>query len=141
MNTIMPARIILLFVVLLTGFTSKAQHSRKFDVYGALHKPDEMARLDNFAIELQNEPVATAYIITYGGSKSTPSVAKTRANFAKNYLVNTRGISGDRIVTMDGGLQQLPGTELWIVPTGATPPQASPTVASKSVKVKVKGKK
>src|SRR5205823_13125607 len=35
----------------------------KFDEYGNIRFNDEKARLDNFAIQLQNEPTAQGYII------------------------------------------------------------------------------
>src|SRR3989440_6796531 len=38
----------------------------KFDTYGNIRFNDEKARLDNFAIQLQNEPNAQGYIIRYG---------------------------------------------------------------------------
>jgi hypothetical protein len=39
----------------------------KFDEYGDICPGDEKARLDNFAIQLQNNPELQAYIIFYGG--------------------------------------------------------------------------
>ncbi len=40
---------------------------RKFDEYGNISFADEQARLDNFAIQLQNEPGAQGYIIAHAG--------------------------------------------------------------------------
>jgi hypothetical protein len=94
----------------------------KFDEYGNIRFNDEKARLDNYAIQLQNQPGAQGYIIAYG---SCAGEAQARADRAKDYLVNTRGIDAGRIVTMDGGCRSDLSVELWIVPTGATPPAAS----------------
>jgi hypothetical protein len=101
---------------------------RKIDEYGNIRFNDEKARLDNYAIELQNDPTATGQIICYGGRRGRTGEAQRRCDRAKDYLVNTRGISADRIQTVDGGYKEDLTVELWIVPSGATPPQATPTV-------------
>jgi hypothetical protein len=94
----------------------------KFDEYGNIKFNDEKARLDNFAIQLQNQPTAQGYILAYG---SCAGEAQSRADRAKNYLVNTRGIDAGRIMTVDGGCRSDLAVELWIVPSGATAPAAS----------------
>jgi hypothetical protein len=92
---------------------------KKIDEYGNIRFNDEKARLDNYAIELQNDPSAQGYIIAYG---SCDAEGQTRGNRAKDYLVNTRGIDAGRIVVVDGGCMPDLKVELWIVPSGATPP-------------------
>jgi hypothetical protein len=94
----------------------------KFDEYGNIKFNDEKARLDNYAIQLQNQPAAQGYILAYG---SCAGEAEARAQRAKDYLVNTRGIDAGRLVTVDGGCRSDLSVELWIVPTGATAPAAS----------------
>jgi hypothetical protein len=94
----------------------------KFDEYGNIKFNDEKARLDNYAIQLQNQPGTQAYIIAYG---TCAGEAQARADRAKDYLVNTRGIDAGRITTIDGGCRSDLTVELWIVPSGATPPAAS----------------
>ena len=110
-----------------TGITGEVP-PRKIDEYGNIRFNDEKARLDNYAIELQNDPTATGQIICYGGRRGRTGEAQRRCDRAKDYLVNTRGISADRIQTVDGGYKEELTVELWIVPTGATSPQATPTV-------------
>ena len=102
--------------------TAPAPGPRKFDEYGNIRFNDEKARLDNFAIQLQQEPGAQGYIIALG---SCAGEGQARADRAKDYLVNTRGIEAGRLVTQDGGCREELVVELWIVPTGATPPTAS----------------
>jgi hypothetical protein len=109
------------------------QPAQKFDTYGNIPRNDVKARLDNFANELQNQPGSQGYIIAYGGRRGPAGEAQRRADFAKDYLVNTRGIDASRLVTVDGGFMEEATTELWIVPTGATPPTASPTVDASQV--------
>jgi hypothetical protein len=98
-----------------------AYPARKFDEYGNIRFNDEKARLDNYAIQLQNEPTSTGYIIGYG---TCGSEGLNRANRARDYLVNTRGIDGGRIVVVDGYCMPELKVELWIVPSGATAPAA-----------------
>ena len=105
-----------------TSIKPPPPNSRKFDEYGNIRFNDEKARLDNFAIQLQNEPNAQGYIIGYG---SCGSEGQERGNRAKDYLVNTRGIDAGRLVVVDGGCMPELKVELWIVPSGATPPAAS----------------
>lgn len=96
---------------------------RKADEFGEITHDDEKARLDLFAIELQNEPGAQGYIIAYGGRRPRAGEGQRRANRARDYLVNTRGINAARITTIDGGYRESGTTELWVVPAGATPPR------------------
>ncbi|HEV7902308.1 MAG TPA: hypothetical protein VGO96_00600 [Pyrinomonadaceae bacterium] len=107
----------------------------QFDTYGRIARNDEKARLDNFAVALQNDPGAQGYIIAYGGRRGPAGEAQTRADFAKNYLVNSRGIDAGRIATLDGGFREEATTELWLVPSGASPPTASPNVDASEVQV------
>jgi hypothetical protein len=93
------------------------QKPRKFDEYGNIRFNDEKARLDNFAIQLQNEPSARGSIVGYG---SCGTEGTTRANRAKDYLVNTRGIDAGRLDVVDGGCLPELLVQLWIVPQGAT---------------------
>lgn len=106
---------------------------QQFDTYGKIARNDEKARLDNFAVALQNDTGAQGYIISYGGRRGTAGEAQTRADFAKNYLVNSRGIDAGRLITVDGGFREEATTELWLVPGGATPPTASPNVDASEV--------
>ena len=98
----------------------------KFDVYNDVRFNDEKARLDNFAVQLQNEPGAQGYILAYGSRRGRPDEGRRRAERARNYLVNERGLSSDRIVIVEGGPRDILTIELWSVPTGATPPRPTP---------------
>jgi hypothetical protein len=91
----------------------------RFDAYGNIRFNDEKARLDNFAIQLQNDPGFTGYIVGYG---SRDAAGLKRADRAKNYLVNTRGLDAKRVVTMDGGCLPELQVRLWILVPGIKPP-------------------
>lgn len=97
---------------------------RKADEFGEIARDDEKARLDLFAIEMQNEPGAQGYIIGYGGRAAKVGEGQRRANRARDYLVTARGIEATRLVVIDGGQADTGRTQLWVVPPGATPPAA-----------------
>jgi hypothetical protein len=92
----------------------------KFDEYGNIRFNDEKARLDNYAIQLQNQPGTTGTIIVYG---TCAGEGQQRGDRAKDYLVNTRGIEAGRITVVDGGCRADMAVQLWIVPQGAAAPE------------------
>jgi hypothetical protein len=96
--------------------------SRKFDEFPDISRNDEKARLDNFGIELQNDPTATAYVIVYPGRKSKRGDVQYHTTRIIDYLVNSRGLDQRRIVTLVGPVRDELYVELWITPQGATPP-------------------
>jgi hypothetical protein len=116
-----------------TAVSAGVTPARKIDEYGNIRFNDEKARLDNYAIALQNEPGAQGYVICYGGRRGRAGEAQARCDRAKNYLVNERQIDSSRVVTLDGGFREELTVELWVVPTGAQPPTASPTVDASEV--------
>ena len=78
-----------------------------FDAYGDIRFNDEKARLDNFAIELQNKPRATGYVIYYNGPRRKGSLdGAARAERAVGYLDRVRDINRSRIVIKDGGYRE-----------------------------------
>jgi hypothetical protein len=123
-----------------TGIKPKPQPARKFDEYGTLRLDERNSHLDNYAIQLQNEPVSQAYVIVYGGRKSLPRATTSLMNATKTYLIDTRGIEESRIVTVDGGYREHATTQLWIVPQGSTPPHPEPTVDPSEIKPPMKKK-
>ena len=52
----------------------------------------------------------------------------------KDYMLNRRGVSTDRIVMMNGGYREESTVELWLAPRGESAPTAAPTVSAKDVK-------
>jgi hypothetical protein len=96
---------------------------RKFDEFPAIARNDEKARLDNFGVELQNDPTASAYVIVYPGRYGKPGDVQKHTARIVDYLVNSRGIDARRIVTLVGGTRDELMVELWISPQGATPPR------------------
>jgi hypothetical protein len=109
-----------------------------FDEYGDISFDDEKARLDNFAIELQNGPTSEGYLTCYGGRRGYEGEALRRCERAKRYMVNVRGIEAARIVLVDGGFREELNVKLVVVPAGAQPPEPSPTVDASEVVI-IKG--
>lgn len=106
-----------------------------FDEYGDIPFDDEKARLDNFAIELQNDPTAQGYLLCYGGRVGYEGEAQARCDRAKDYISNTRDIEASRVVTVDGGFREALTVRLVVVPSGATPPAPSPSVDPRDVTI------
>lgn len=100
----------------------------EFDVCCSCTFDDQKARLDNLAIELQNDPSSTGYIHAYGGRTSPVGEADRLGARAKDYLVSQRRIDAARIVLVNAGFREDNCVELWIVPSGAAPPQPRPTL-------------
>src|SRR4051812_13093430 len=84
------------------GFSS-AQDISRFDRFGDVNCEDEKARLDNFAVQIQSNSSSVGYVIVYGGSYGRRGEAEARASRIKSYLVKSRGLDSDRVMTMDGG--------------------------------------
>lgn len=80
--------------------------TRKFDEYGALKQEEENERLDNFLIELMNDPQAKGYLIAYDGRTSPLGQARRAAEMMKSYLVDTRHFEPERTVIVDGGMRE-----------------------------------
>jgi hypothetical protein len=96
--------------------------SRLFDDYLNIARNDEKARLDNFAIELQNEPGATGYVIVYPGRGSKRAEVQDHFGRVIDYVVNSRGLDKSRLRTIEGPKKDQLSVQLWLVPQGATPP-------------------
>jgi len=79
-------------------FNAKPQPRRNFDQYGLIRWGDEQARLDNFAIQLQNEPDAIGYIFVYDGNNVCEGEARARAIRAREYVVKYRGLGWNRVM-------------------------------------------
>ena len=108
--------------------------AREFDECVGCSYDDQKARLDNLAIELQNDPSTRAHIIAYGGRTSPLGQVEVLMKRARNYLISDRGIDDSRLTVVNGGFREKDSVELWVVPSGAAAPQATPTVQAGDVK-------
>src|SRR5215218_7725693 len=90
----------------------------RFDEFGDIARNDEKARLDNFAIALQNDPTSTGYVIVYPGRASKRAEVQDHFGRVIEYLVNSRQIDKSRIRTIEGPKRDQLSKELWITPQG-----------------------
>jgi hypothetical protein len=100
---------------------SEAKVAQKFDEFGDILYSDLIARLDNFAIQLMNDPSVKGFLIVYRTRRDLPGLSHARSMRMKNYLVGQRGLPRDRVATVDGGVAEHLTQELWIVPPGTAP--------------------
>lgn len=120
---------LLLFSLLVTSHAQSRMPS-KLDSYNDKIQSSEAEQwhLEEFREKLLKEPDTKAYIIAYGGREDNPGKARRYALRAKNWLVQWRGTDARRIVALDGGRREEFVVELWLVPSGARPPEPAPTL-------------
>jgi hypothetical protein len=116
-----------LFVALIShseqvAFAQAAQQeARKFDEFGDIQYSDLIARLDNLAVQLQSEPGTRGFLVVYRTRRDLPGLSNRYAQRMKTYLVKMRGLSKERVITVDGGVASCLTQELWIAPPGTAP--------------------
>jgi hypothetical protein len=120
----------------------------KVDEYTDIPFASEKVRLDGLADKLgrhsHKDPRyadTVVYIMAYAGRRARAGEALARANRAKDYLVKVRGIERERIVTIDGGNREELMVELYLLPPGASPPIAAPTVEPSEVRLEGNGRR
>ena len=92
-----------------------------FDNYGEVSWENETARLDNFAVALEQSPSLIGYIIVYAGKDACFGDAQRRGLRAKNYLVGYRHIAWDRVIWKDAGYLEEPYVMLYGQVRGQVP--------------------
>ena len=93
-----------------------------FDQYGAIGWEDEKARLDNFAVQLQNWSDGVGFILVVDSPGLCPGEAVARAIRAKRYVVEFRGIPANRVGWRRDGADADFRTTLLMVPRDASLP-------------------
>jgi len=96
--------------------------ARKIDSFGDIPDSDWLARLDHFAVRLQNAPGSQGYVVASYVRHKLPGWPLRRVNWAVGYLVETRGIPHDRLSIINGGFADDITYELWLVEAGAELP-------------------
>jgi hypothetical protein len=112
---------------------------RPFDTFSDNPTIDKEARLDNFAVTLQNDPSSSGYIIVYAGRRALVREAITRGEQAKDYFVRKWGINKRRLIVVDGGHRETLETDLFIVPSDLPAPSPTPTIASTEAQIIKRG--
>ncbi len=108
--------------------------SSKIAEYGKVKPDEEKAFLDKFAAELEADPSAQGYIIAYGSPKGPKMEAFKAADNATQYIIKQRKVDAARLLPVDGGYREQFAIELWLIPSGADLPQATPTLDPSKLK-------
>ena len=132
------AIVLALLPIVGTAQIPQPSEAHKYDEFPNITCEDEMAHLDNFAIELQNDPKLRAVVVVYAGRVSLINEATARAKRIRLYLVGNRHIEPARIWLIDGGYRENLGVELWALPRGVKTPTPTPTLTRKDVRVRNK---
>ena len=93
-----------------------------YDDYGAIRWEDEKARLDNFAIQLQNDKTLVGYILVAAALGGCPGEAQARAIRAKRYVVEHRGVPANRVIWRFEGYSSDLRTVVLPLSRGVVPP-------------------
>ena len=122
MNTFL----ILSFCLFHSGISSSTTIESRLDVfwldkYGNISWEDEKARLDNFAIQLMNDPNQIGYYYVVVGKESCKGEAQARAVRAKNYLIKVRHVDWATVVWRDIGYGDDFQVSIWLAPRGKPP--------------------
>jgi len=87
------------------------------------------AHVDNFFIQLHNNPDSTGYIITYNGTDLMPSDYKESPMADRiRKAIAFRRYDDSHVVFVNGGFREAVRAELYLVPPGAIPPEPTETV-------------
>lgn len=81
------------------------------------NREDMMARVDNFTVQLQNDPTAEGYLVISGGKKSRTKAEKEIKDYLKQRLADF-----NRFVFLNADGEKEALVELWLVPEGSKPP-------------------
>jgi hypothetical protein len=108
--------------------------ARKFDEFTGPNWESAMAHLDNFAVNLQNEPAAVGVVFVYGGQRRRRGEANAWSSCLKDYLLKRRSVDAARVIFVAGGYRENLAAELWIAPSKEQVPAPSATVKPAQVK-------
>jgi hypothetical protein len=125
-ETFLFAIVLLLALTHTVPAQEDAKQTLPFDSFGDLKSDDAGARMDNFAIQLQEKPEMEGYIVFYGTEGDGSGASNNVFQALTDYLVNTRGIEQEQIKTIYGGRYKKLGDvsiELWVIPRGAPAPE------------------
>ena len=117
-----------------------------FDEYGEIAWEDEKPRLDNFAIQLQQDSDLIGYVLVYDAAGGCGGEAQARAIRAKRYVVEHRGVPWNRVIWRQEGWQAdihtvlQPAKRSVIVPRPFLGPtvKANDGAASKACRAKIR---
>ena len=110
-----------------TSKTLQQPTPTKFDDFGNVRWNDLKARLDNFAIDLQQTQNRGVIIVYASRNCSRPGEATNLARNAKSYLNDARGVPAGKVSAINGGFREERSWELWVLPPMSSQPKPTPT--------------
>ena len=111
-----------------SDYSTEAPKAILIDEFGTLGDCDLRARIDALMVELQNNSESTGYVILYNGVDVLPAFYESPLYepVILNHLLFRR-FDRSRITFVRGGFLERGRTQFWLVPNGATPPEAKAT--------------
>jgi len=131
----------LLFCSLAYG-QAVSQNAEKFDEFEETPCDEYLGRMDSAFANAHENPNTALYILIYEGKERSWSRRKnqiewvfptrrsvaTKISSMKRYI-NLRKFPIDRVRIIRAGFRKHLSLEIWLVPRGAEPPKATPTLA------------
>jgi hypothetical protein len=126
LNIMMKSALLFTALLFSLGISSDTPNPSMPDVfwldrYGHISWENEKARLDNFAIQLMNQPNTIGYLYVQSGSVSCKGEAQAHAVRAKNYMTKVRNADWNRIIWRDIGYGDEFEVSIWLAPPGKPP--------------------
>ncbi len=109
-------------------------YNRKFDEFDFRDCISLIARLDNFAVDINQDKDSTGLIRIYGGRVVKRGEVQMYVSLVTNYLVQRRGVDSHRLKVVFSGYREKAGAEIYIVPSGAVVPRPYSPVSQRDVK-------
>jgi hypothetical protein len=142
-SIVMKSLAVICWVVIAATFTLAAEPPRRLAETRSYPNGWEadMGALDLLSTTLLDETGTTGVIFVYGSNRELAGNVERRIRCYENYLTERRGVPSPRIRVITGGYRQHAMIELWVVPSGAKPPDKTPTLGREDVKPARRGTK
>ena len=112
--------LIILFASIQICFGQERPKAELIDEFGLIGCEGILSRIDNFMVEIMNEPNSVGYAVIYG--KKNKALDSLQYEGWINGNVRFRRFNEDRLITIRGKEQDNLKIELWIVPAGIEKP-------------------
>jgi hypothetical protein len=115
-------RFLILIVIVMSSVafaqTDENPQAVKIDEFERATNGYVKMKMDNFYVELNNNPTAQGYIINFGTAREIAIRERQIRN-----AINFRKFDASRITIVNGGFRGVVKTEFWIVPAGGENPK------------------
>lgn len=109
-----------------------AQEAQKIDDFENLICDDYLTRMHRVIDEIDDVSNSKIYFLVYEGKEfgfyPRQGLAKAKIESIKELITKVRQMTLDKFIFVNAGFRENAKTEIWLVPTGATPPKPTPTV-------------